>query len=131
MKTTLKIETTRSIEAVDITEQAEQLAADLSDGDIFVYTKHTTVALVLCPGDDDFLRDIEKFVGRWPEAFGPYDHAEEDNPNSPAHLVSAVGGVQLLLPVDEGRIDIGTYQRLVLVELDGPRSRAVTFRTRP
>jgi thiamine phosphate synthase YjbQ (UPF0047 family) len=67
------------------------------------------------------LADIETVAGGLLKDFEPFRHHKNDNPNAAAHLFSSLAGTQLLLPVVDGHVKLGAYQRIVFVELDGPR----------
>jgi secondary thiamine-phosphate synthase enzyme len=124
----LTIETGRRYEVVDITDELRQRIPADADGLALVYLKHTTAALVLGPDDEGMRRDFERVAERWLSGLGPFEHVENDNPNGEAHVLSAFGGVQLTLPVDMGKLDLGTWQRVLLLEMDGPQRRTVRIR---
>ena len=69
------------------------------------------------------LADIEKAAGRLLAPIEPFAHHRNDKPNAAAHLFSGLAGTQLLVPVRDGKMQLGSYQRIVFVELDGPRER--------
>jgi secondary thiamine-phosphate synthase enzyme len=84
---------------------------------------HTTAAITaadLDPGtDEDFLDFLEGIVPKqqWRHPHNP-EHA-------PDHLLSSVIGPGVTVPVKSGKLQLGTWQRIILVELDGPRERHV------
>ncbi|MGH3452253.1 MAG: secondary thiamine-phosphate synthase enzyme YjbQ, partial [Haloechinothrix sp.] len=96
-----------------------------AEGFVWLSVPHTTCALILCEADDDMLRDIEHVAEGLFSPFEPFKHRKNNNPNAAAHLFAAVAGTQLVLPVFDGQFGLGTYQRLILVELDGPRDRTI------
>ncbi|PIQ72749.1 hypothetical protein COY13_04670 [Candidatus Roizmanbacteria bacterium CG_4_10_14_0_2_um_filter_36_35] len=121
----LTIETSKSKEIVDITDEVKGIIYDLKvkDANCFLFITHTTAALTtadLDPGTDlDFLDFLEKIT---PKMNFRHPH----NPaHTPDHILSSIVGSSLVLPVEDGRLVLGTWQRIVLVELDGPRSRTV------
>ncbi len=88
-----------------------------------VFVPHTTAGLVVNENADpavcsDMLSWLDDFVppGR------RYDHAEG---NSPAHIKATLVGQSATLPVDGGRLALGTWQGVFLAEFDGPRRRTV------
>jgi secondary thiamine-phosphate synthase enzyme len=115
------IETTRRIQAIDVTEVIAHEA--WPDGLVWVTTPHTTTALVIGEGDPDMLADYESVAARLFEPLEPFRHHRNDNPNAAAHLVSSFAGTQLIIPATGGRLAMGRFQRLILLELDGPRTR--------
>jgi secondary thiamine-phosphate synthase enzyme len=119
----IELSTTRSIEARDVTD----LVAGRSypDGLLWVSCPHTTGALLLCESDPEMLADLERVAAGLFATFEPFRHRKNDNPNAAAHLFSSLMGTQLLIPVVDGTLRLGTYQRLIFLELDGPRKRRI------
>jgi secondary thiamine-phosphate synthase enzyme len=124
--TELVVETTRRIEALDITDRIPNV-----DHGSFVWlaTPHTTAALVLCEADEEMLADLERSARELPAPLEPFRHARSGNPTGAAHLVSALAGTQLVLPITDGRLELGQWQRVVLLDLDGPKQRRVLVRS--
>lgn len=120
----LSIATHRKREIVDITEKVE---ADLpsESGICCLNVLHTTAALTtadLDPGTD--LDMLDAFEAMMPKL--PYRHPH--NPaHVPDHILSSLIGTALTLPVESGSLVLGTWQRVILIELDGPRSRELTL----
>ena len=114
----LELTTSRRLEAIDITERIASMVHP--DGFVWIGCPHTTCALVICEADRDMLADLEKAASLLFAPMEPFTHRRNNNPNASAHLVSAFAGSQLLIPVSDGRMQLGTYQRLVFIELDGP-----------
>ena len=108
-------------EAIDVTDRLALLRHP--DGFVWIACPHTTCALVLCEADADMLADIEKAASQLMVPLEPFLHHRNDNPNAAAHLWSSLAGTQLLIPVTDGKMQLGSYQRIVFVELDGPRER--------
>ena len=124
--TELHVVTSRRIEARDVTELvAEQ---QLADGIHLLSTPHTTAALILSEDDDELLGDLERAAGELLRPLEPFAHARENNPNAPAHILSSLAGTQLLVEVEAGSLVLGRYQRVCLLELDGPRRRRLRLR---
>jgi len=124
----ISLETRQRCAMVDITDRVEEAlrAVGLSSGAAVVYCPHTTAAITINEGADpdvcsDILEHLERMV---PEA-GPFRHAEG---NSDAHIKAALVGASEVCIVDEGRLRLGTWQRVFFCEFDGPRSRRVLVR---
>jgi secondary thiamine-phosphate synthase enzyme len=122
--TVLEIETTRRCEALDVTERVGDLGAG-ADGVLWLSTPHTTAALVVNEADGALLRDLERTAARLLEPLEPFEHARNDNPNAAAHLAAALFGRECLLGISGGRLELGAHQRVLLLELDGPKRRSV------
>ena len=128
----MKIKTRKKREIVDITDGLQDLlkrAHSAKTGICHVSVLHTTAALTtadLDPGTDlDMLDAFEQMI---PKLHYRHPH----NPaHVPDHILSALIGTSVALPVESGRVLLGTWQRVVLVELDGPRDRDVVLAVTP
>lgn len=125
--TPLPITTTRRIEARDVTDAIEPLA-DGPDGLLLVSAPHTTAAVILNEADRPLLDDLERTAGSLLEPFEPFSHARKGNQNAAAHLIACLLGGQCLMEVRSGRLQLGTHQRVLFLELDGPRERRIEVR---
>lgn len=121
------IKTKKRKEVVNITEKVNQLLvkSKAKDGLCHLFVTHTTCCLTtadLDPGtDEDTLEAIEKI---FPE--GNYRH-----PHNPSHvgehIMSSIIGCSVSIPVKGGKLVMGTWQEIVLIELSGPRKREIIF----
>lgn len=120
--------TTRKIERRDITEEVRQAASKLGarpEGVLLVSLPHTTAAVTVGEAwDPDVTGDIERALAAWVPGVR-FDHGEG---NSPAHFLSEAIGVSCLVPLEKGKPVLGRWQGIFLIELDGPRERAVQVR---
>ena len=103
--------------------------AGLREGAVLVYCPHTTAGVTIQENADpdvrrDLLLALENAVPDAPPG-GRWLHAEG---NSPAHVKAALLGASQLVPVEEGELQLGTWQGVFLCELDGPRTRQVLLR---
>jgi secondary thiamine-phosphate synthase enzyme len=109
-------------EMIDITSKVAAAVEGAGDGLCHVFVPHTTAAVVINEhADPDVARDLTAAY----EAMVPqirFAHAEG---NSDAHLMATLLGSSVTLPVEGGRLRLGTWQGIFFVELDGPRSRKV------
>lgn len=122
-----KVHTTKKYEVLDITRQVAAAvdAAQVHEGLCCVFVPHATAAVIINENDDmqiglDLLDALDKLV---PE--GKWRHDKIDS-NGAAHLKAAMLGPSKTIPVCSGRMALGTWQAVMLVELDGPRERNVT-----
>jgi secondary thiamine-phosphate synthase enzyme len=119
----LRVKTRKKREIIDITDEVQKLVPE-SSGICYVHVQHTTAALTtadLDPGTDlDMLDAFEAMV----------PHLKYRHPHNPAHvpdhILSALIGTAVTVPVESGELVLGTWQRVILVELDGPRERGLT-----
>jgi secondary thiamine-phosphate synthase enzyme len=77
------------------------------------------------------LEDYERVARDLFATWEPFRHRRNDNPNAAAHLLSSIAGTQVLLPVREGSVVLGTWQRVLLLELDGPKTRRIDLTAIP
>ena len=126
MQAEFKIRSQRKYQMLDITGQVAEIVrrADVSEAICSVYVTHATAAVVINENDDpnvceDVLDALDKLV---PE--GVWRHDRVDN-NAAAHIKSAILGPGETIPVRDGKLLLGTWQAIMLVELDGPRDRRV------
>ncbi len=118
------VATHRKREILDITEQVETHLAE-ADGICCLNVLHTTAALTtadLDPGTD--LDMLDAFEAMTPKLHYRHPHNPE---HAPDHILSSLIGTALTLPVQSGSLVLGTWQRVILVELDGPRKRELTL----
>jgi len=124
----LKIKTKSKREIIDITEKINQILVkqEKKSGLIFLFALHTTCALTtadLDPGaEKDYLTAFEKIS---PQANFVHPHNPEHFPD---HFLSSIIGAFLLLPFENKNLVLGTWQRVILVEFDGPREREIVVK---
>ena len=121
-----RIRTGKKYEVLDLTARITDAvrASGVEDGLCCVYIPHATAAVVINENDDlqignDLLDALEKLI---PE--GVWRHDQIDS-NGAAHIKAAILGPSETIPVQGGRLALGTWQAIMLVELDGPRDRRV------
>ena len=123
----MQIATGASREILDLTERVASLTAGLADGMVLLSVPHTTVALFVSELDNELRDDFLKIGDRLFQPLRPFAHVRNNNPNTEAHALSAMFGTSLVLPVAGGKVRLGTYQRIILFELDGPKTRTVSL----
>jgi secondary thiamine-phosphate synthase enzyme len=121
------VKTRKKREVLDITDLIEErlVSSPMSTGVCNLLVLHTTAALTtadLDPGTDlDLLDAFEAMVPKL-----RYRH-----PHNPAHVgdhsMSALIGTSVSLPFETKKLLLGTWQRVVLIELDGPREREIAL----
>ena len=123
----LEVRSTSRLDLIDITDRIAAAVDGRADGAVLLFTSHTTAALILNEHEEGLLRDLRTWLERVIPAGGPYAHDRVDD-NADAHLRAILLGPSLVVPVEEGRLALGQWQRIFLVELDGPRTRQVRLR---
>ena len=125
------IRTRKKQEMVDVTGRLADLVkqSGISDGICLVYVPHATAAVVINENaDPNVCEDIlEALANLIPE--GRWRHDRIDN-NAAAHIQATLLGPSQAVPVRGGRLRLGTWQSVMLVELDGPRERSVIVEVR-
>lgn len=99
----------------------------VADGLLTAFVTHTTASLVIQEdADADVRRDLLDALDRLAPVRRDYRHGVEGPDDMPAHIKAAVTDVSVVLPVAEGRLGLGTWQALYLVEhRDAPHHRTV------
>ncbi len=122
---TISVRTKQKDQIIDITEVVEKQLQDVKNGQgmCMLFVAHTTCAITtadLDPGTDlDFLDALRRIL---PTIAYRHPH---DPTHAPDHILSSLIGPSLVIPYANHRLLLGTWQRIVLVELDGPRQRTI------
>ena len=122
----VQVPTGSSINLVNITEKVHAVAkkSGISDGACSVYSMHTTAAVIINENEPGLLKDIvAKLTHDFPKDAG-WEHDRHDN-NAHAHLAATYVGISKVLPMENGKVRLGMWQSVFLLELDGPRNRSV------
>ena len=111
----------------DITEEIDRAVAEcgVREGLCTLYTPHTSASLLIQEGaDPSVLRDLENWMARHvPEGDPVYTHRTEGPDDPPSHIRSALTPVSLGIPIVDGSLALGTWQRLFLWEHRRPPRR--------
>lgn len=121
-----RVATSSRIEIVDITREVENvvLKSGIKNGMCIVHLPHATAALMLNEAETGLWHDYIRLVKEVFKPDGDWQHNLIDS-NAHAHLASGFIGQTRVLPIKDGRIVRGTWQNILLLELDGPRHRRV------
>ena len=122
MSKQLELSTNKKRELINITSQVQQVVAESNtkEGICLIFVPHATAAVLINEDEPGFKADIERLVHMWiPE--GDWEHDRVDD-NATSHLASSLIGQSRVIPVKDGYLQLGTWQQIFLVELDGPRS---------
>ena len=123
----IRLKTERRTQLLDITSQV-QAALDGADGAAaaLVYVPHTTAGVTINEhADPDVARGFEAALERMVGDDWGWRHIEEGEENAPSHIRAALMGPQVLVPLRDGALALGTWQGIFFCELDGPRERTV------
>ncbi len=126
----LRLETQGNGDIVDITEGVARVVvtSGVERGIITVFATGSTVALTTMEHEPGGVRDLQQLLDRLIPAHGDYEHNRlNHDTNAHAHLRAAVIGPSETVPLVDGRLALGTWQQLVLIDFDDrPRTRTVT-----
>jgi len=117
--------TTKKGEVIDITEKIEELVRRTGvTGIINVFAPHATGILMLGENEPHIAKDYLRVMENLVPTQNNWEHDKIDN-NAAAHLRSALFGVSTTIPVINGKLQLGTWQRILFVEVEGDRHRRV------
>jgi secondary thiamine-phosphate synthase enzyme len=129
---TLTVETDQRIQVVDLTEQAMGLVRRLHirEGHLNLFSTHTTCTVFINEFQKALLSDMTRFLEDVVARDAEYlhndpAHSDCDRMNADSHLRAMLLGHSLTLQVSGGEIVLGQWQRILMAELDGPRSRTL------
>ena len=125
---TLVISTRQRRQMVNITAAVQEhvRAAGVSSGLLQATVLHTTCALVVNDANSGWEEDMLAFAGRLvPEL--DFHHLHDGPEHARSHILGALLGPTLTLGIHEGRLVLGTWQSLFMVELEGPRERRIAL----
>jgi len=119
----ISINTHSRIEMIDITSQvnAQVSKSGTTDGICVIYVPHTTAGVTINEGaDPDVCTDMIQKLNR---LVPPDDHYRHMEGNADSHIKASLIGSSVTVMVEEGRLVLGTWQKIFFCEFDGPRSR--------
>ena len=119
--------TKRRSQLLDITSRVRETLGELDGASAaLVYVPHTTAGVAINEhADPAVARDFETALERIVSEDWTWQHVEEGEENAPTHIRAAFMGSDVLVPVRDGALALGTWQGIFLCEFDGPRERSV------
>lgn len=150
----IEVPTKESVQVIDMTHQIREFVEEcgISDGCVNVMSKHTTTAVTINEYESNLVEDLRRQLLRFAPPLAGYLHDNlEDRPTTPedaakvesnwkgtveewraqepinaqAHLCAMMLGSSEVIPISDGKLALGTWQSLMMVELDGPRQRTL------
>ncbi len=122
------VNTASSMEFVDITANLQRIIDDndVDSGLLVAYNPHTTAGITINEGaDPDVQSDLITILQHIIPLEFPYKHLEG---NSPSHMMATLTGSSVTVIIENGRLLLGTWQRIFFCEYDGPRNRKVWWK---
>ena len=122
----ISLRTEKRTQLVDITARVQEALDGAEGAAALVFVPHTTAGVTINEHADpavarDFERALERIVG---DGWG-WEHVEEGEENAPSHIRATLMGPQVLVPLEGGKLALGTWQGIFFCECDGPRARTV------
>ncbi len=121
--TEITIETRKREEVIDITDRVLEAVRGKS-GLAIVYSLHTTTAITVNEAEPGLMEDIISRLSEIVPYMAGYRHDRIDS-NADAHIKASIIGNSVTIPVENGKLILGTWQRVLFIEFDGPRKRRV------
>lgn len=132
----IELETNQGINIHNITPQIDAMISStpIQNGQVLVFSRHTTTALAINEYEERFLTDIKVFLEKIAPESDHYLHNDlhlrknisPDEPmNAHSHLMAMILNNSEIIPIVNGKLALGTYQSVLFFELDGPRKRTV------
>ncbi len=128
------LKTEKEFQIIDITKKIQEFVKKkkVKKGEITITTKHTTTAIRVNENEKRLLKDIEQYLYEIAPKGKQYLHddiekrtgcSKNEPKNAHAHLKALLMGASETLPIKDGKLDLGKWQRIFFIELDGPRKR--------
>jgi secondary thiamine-phosphate synthase enzyme len=126
-----EVKTDRKTQLVDVTGQVRKVLEDGNGASAaLVYVPHTTAGVTINEKvDPELVTDLEGAFQKIVEERWDWRHNDADGPNAPSHVRASLVSPQVLIPLREGDLALGTWQGVFLCEFDGPRTRKVYVTT--
>jgi secondary thiamine-phosphate synthase enzyme len=125
----IHVETDGPLDIVDVTDQVAATVPDVDTGICTVFVEHTTAAVSINETEPQLVNDIEQFIETLSAPDG-WAHDALDG-NADAHLRTSLLGRSVSIPVRDGDLALGTWQSILVIECDGPRTRSLSVTTVP
>jgi len=121
------VNSSKNKEVIDITNSINEFLTEkkVEQGSVLIFAKHSTAALAVSEvgegTEEDLLEVVQKMIPRinFRHGHNPY--------HAPDHMISSIVGPCVTVPIWESKLDLGTWQRVVLLELNGPRKLDLTL----
>ena len=123
----IAIRTARRTQLVEITEDVQNAVDGVNGASaVLVYVPHTTAGVTVNERADPMVaRDFETALEKIVDDGWTWKHIELGEENAPSHIRASLMSPQVLVPLDDGQLALGTWQGVFFCEFDGPRDRKV------
>ena len=123
----IPLRTDRRTQLIEITPQVRAALNGAHGSALLVYVPHTTAGVTINEGaDPSVAHDLEAALEKVVDDGWDWKHVEDqDGPNAPSHIRASLMSPQILVPLDGGKLALGTWQGIFFCEFDGPRERKI------
>ncbi|WP_423745049.1 secondary thiamine-phosphate synthase enzyme YjbQ (plasmid) [Haladaptatus sp. SPP-AMP-3] len=121
-----EVTTSKRVDIVDITDRVAEHAPEAADT-CTVFVPHTTAGVIVNEDERRLRSDFKTLLSRLVPRGDDYAHDQLDG-NADAHLRSVLLGEHVTVPVEDGELALGTWQSILFVDCDGPRTRRIVVK---
>ena len=123
----LSFQTKKQREFVNVTAKAAEILekSRIQEGMMLVSAMHITAGVYVNDAEDGLIQDIEEWLDRLAPEGPDYRHHRTGETNGDAHLKNLLIGHQVILPITQGKLDLGPWQQVYYAEFDGRRRKRV------
>ncbi len=123
----LHFHTKKRREYVHITPQVEAVVkkSGVKEGMALVSAMHITAGVYVNDNESGLIHDIDRWIEDLAPAKPDYEHHQTGEDNADAHLKALIINHEIIVPITNGKLDFGTWQRIFYAEFDGQRDKRV------
>jgi secondary thiamine-phosphate synthase enzyme len=123
----LRFHTKKRREYIHITPQVEEIVrrSGIQEGMVLVSAMHITASIYVNDNESGLIQDIDKWIEQLAPAKPDYKHHQTGEDNADAHLKALLLNHEVIVPITNGELDFGTWQRIFYAEFDGQRDKRV------
>ena len=118
-----------NVGVIDITSSIEKalLNSPVKSGICLVCTLHTTTGIIINEAEPGLIQDLTNLMAKIVPKDADYEHNKIDN-NAHSHLRAVLTGNNIVIPIERGKLGLGTWQKVLFLEFDGPRRRRISVK---
>jgi len=122
--------TRRHREYINITDKVEEVVrrSGIREGMVLVSAMHITAGVYVNDAESGLIQDIDEWLERLAPTGPDYRHHRTGETNGDAHLKSLLIHHEVIVPVTDGRLDLGPWQQVYYAEFDGQRRKRVVIK---
>jgi secondary thiamine-phosphate synthase enzyme len=126
----LYFNTKRRQEFIRITDDVQEIvqASGVKEGMVLVSAMHITAGVYVNDWENGLIEDFQAWLEKLAPAGLPYKHHQTGEDNADAHLKRTIMGHQVILPITEGKLDLGPWEQVFYAEFDGQRKKRVVVK---